>query len=73
MASPELEAAVAALEAEVARDADVNNSAKTVIADLLDRVEAAKLDPTRIQAIVDTFRAHNDDLSAAVAAVPPAS
>lgn len=59
---------LSALSAELARDADVNNSAKTLITRLVDAVEAAKADPAAIQAIVNQFRANNDDLAAAVAA-----
>lgn len=70
MPSPELEAVLVALEAEVARDGDVTSSVVTVITRLLADVEANKLDPARIQAIVDTYRAHTDATAAAVASVP---
>lgn len=63
---------LSALEAEVARDKTVNDSAATLIAKLASLFEAAKADPAKIQAIVDSLRANSDNLSAAVEANTPA-
>lgn len=58
-----------ALQAEVARN-------QTLTASAIAQLEAAKADPAKIQAIVDTLRASDDALAAAVQvntpAVPPA-
>ena len=67
---PALEAALQALEAEVARDADVNNSAVTVIQRLLADLEATGELTPRVQAVVDTYKAQTDALASSVAAVP---
>lgn len=60
------------LQAELNRDADVNNSAATLISRLLDGVAEAN---RQGQAAVDQFvaqaRANNDALAAAVAAGTP--
>ena len=60
-----------ALEAEVTRNEQVDDSASTLLKTLFDEVEAAKDDPAQIQAIVDRVRAANDKLAAAVAANTP--
>jgi hypothetical protein len=59
---------LSALEAEIARDAEVNSSASMLINALADELEAAKNDPAAIQALVDSLRANNDALADAVAA-----
>lgn len=61
-----------ALTAEVERDKTVNDSATTLIAKLASLFEAAKADPAKIQAIVDSLRANSDNLAAAVTANTPA-
>lgn len=61
---------LSALAAEVARDRDINNSAVTVMNALLAEVEANKSDPVALQALVDEYRANNDALAAAIAAIP---
>ena len=60
-----------ALQAEITRDADVNSSAATLLADLAARVEATKGDPAAVQALADSLRANSDTLAAAVAANTP--
>lgn len=60
-----------ALEAEVARNESVDDSASVLLKSLFDAVEAAKNDPAAIQAIVDRVRASNDKLTDAVAANTP--
>ncbi len=60
-----------ALNAELARDADVVTSAVTLINRLLADVEAAKGDPAAVQAVVDAYKAQTDALAAAVAAGTP--
>lgn len=59
------------LEAEVARDSDVNSSAATLISALADEVEATKGDPAKVQELADRLRAQSDALAAAVAANTP--
>jgi hypothetical protein len=61
-----------ALQAEITRDADVNSSAATLLADLAARVEATKGDPAAVQALADSLRANSDALAAAVVANTPA-
>lgn len=60
-----------ALEAEVSRNETVDASASLLLKTLFDEVEAAKNNPTAIQAIVDRVRASNDSLTAAIAANTP--
>ncbi len=60
-----------ALQAEITRDADVNSSAATLLADLAAKVEATKGDPAAVQALADALRANSDSLAAAVAANTP--
>lgn len=60
-----------ALEAEIARDGDVDSSAATLIQRLAAEIEANKTDPAALQALVDRLRSQTDTLAAAVAAVPP--
>ena len=64
---------LSALVAEVERDATVNGSASTLIADLAAKFEAAKGDPVAVQALVDQLRANNDALAAAVVANTPSA
>jgi len=61
------------LESEVARNTDVIESAKLVFTRLADEIEAAKNDPTKVQAVVDKLRAGTDGLATAVAAHTPAA
>ena len=60
-----------ALEAEVARNTDVDASASLLLKMLFDEVEANKTNPAAIQAIVDRVRQSSDALSAAVVAHTP--
>lgn len=62
---------LSALEAELARNDSVDDSAVTLINALLAEVEANKGNPAAVQAVVDRFRAANDKLAAAVAAGTP--
>lgn len=67
---------LAALEAELARNESVDDSAAALITQLMNEVEANKGNPAAIQAVVDRVRAANDKLSAAVAAgttAPPSA
>jgi hypothetical protein len=68
----EMDQAIADLRNEVARDRDINNSAKTVIEKLLDDVANAvnQGDLDAVRQVVDEYRANSDDLAAAVASVP---
>jgi flagellar biosynthesis/type III secretory pathway protein FliH len=69
----EMDAAMQELRDEVARDTDVNNSAKTVIAKLLDDIEAGVNDGDlqAVREVIKSYRANNDDLAAAVAESTP--
>lgn len=60
-----------ALEAEVARNDAVDDSASLLLKTLFDEVEANKTNPAAIQAIVDRVRTSNDKLVAAVVANTP--
>lgn len=60
-----------ALEAEVARNESVDDSASILLKQLFDEVEKSKNDPAAIQAIVNRVRAANDKLTAAVVANTP--
>ena len=60
-----------ALEAEVARNDEVDDSASLLLKTLFDEVEANKTNPAAIQAIVDRVRTANDKLVAAVVANTP--
>ena len=60
-----------ALQAEIERDASVNNSAATLLSRLASELEAAKGDPVAIQALADQLRANSDALATAVAANTP--
>jgi hypothetical protein len=66
-------AAIDDLEAEVARETTVVDSILALVTKLLADIEAAKTDPARIQALVDTVRANDDRLAAAVTANTPAA
>ena len=59
------------LEAEVARDEEVNSSAAILIGQLAAEIEASKNDPVALQTLVDRLRASQDSLSEAVAANTP--
>jgi hypothetical protein len=65
----EMDAAMQELRDEVARDTDINNGAKTVIAKLLDDIEAGVNDGDlqEVRNVIALYRANNDDLAAAVA------
>lgn len=62
---------LSALEAEIARNDAVDDSASVLLKALFDEVEASKADPVAVQAIVDRVRASNDKLTAAVVANTP--
>ncbi len=60
-----------ALQAEVTRDESVNSSAITLLGSLAAQIEASKNDPAALQALVDSLKANQDALAAAVAANTP--
>lgn len=62
-----------ALQDEVTRDRDVNQSAVTLITGLAAQLEAAKNDPAAIQALADELRSNSDALAGAVTANTPAA
>ena len=61
------------LEAEVARDEQVNSSAALLISRLAAEIEASKNDPVALQNLVDRLRASQDSLSEAVLANTPSA
>lgn len=65
-------AALDDLEAELTRNTSTVDSTLTLVTRLLSEIEAAKMDPARVQAVVDKFRANDDRLAAAVDANTPA-
>jgi hypothetical protein len=72
MAAPDIEKALADLEAAVTKDEDADSSAETLIVKLAELYAANKLDPARIQAITDRVVATSGKLSDAVVANTPA-
>ena len=66
------------LTAEVARNTQVDESAKVLIAGLAQKIQdlinasAGSVDPAALQGLVDSLKADNDALSAAVVANTPA-
>ena len=62
-----------ALQAEIARDEQVNTSAIALLSSLAAELEASKNDPVAIQALVDSLKANQDSLAAAVAQNTPAA
>lgn len=61
------------LEAAVARDRTVNESAITLLADLAQRLRDAANDPAAINALADALEANQDALAAAVTANTPSA
>lgn len=64
---------LSALEAEVARNDEVDASAKLLLERLFADFEENKNNPAAIQALVDRARAANDSLVAAVTANTPSA
>jgi hypothetical protein len=60
------------LQAEVARNTDVEQSALTLIQGLRDQLDQAGTDPVKLQALRDQLAQNDDALAAAVAANTPA-
>jgi hypothetical protein len=60
-----------ALEAEVARNTEVDQSAIVLLQGLATQIEALKNDPVKLQAFVDSLRGSSDALAAAVTANTP--
>jgi len=56
------------LEAEVARNTEVDQSAVTLLQGLATQLEAVKTDPAKVQALANSLRSSSDALAAAVAA-----
>jgi hypothetical protein len=61
-----------ALQAEVARNTDVDSSAITLLNGLAAQIEQLKTDPAALQALADSLRQSSDALSAAIVANTPA-
>lgn len=61
------------LQSQVAANTNVIQSAITLIQGLAAQLQAAKNDPTAIQAIIDTMNANDTALAQAVAANTPAA
>lgn len=61
-----------ALEAEVSRNTEVDQSAITLLTGLAEQIEALKADPVKLQALADSLRSSSDALAAAVVANTPA-
>ena len=67
------------LTAEVARNTSVDESAKVLVTGLAAKIQelidasAGSVDPAALQGLVDTLKADNDSLSAAVTANTPAA
>jgi hypothetical protein len=64
---------LAALEAQVATNTAVDQSAIVLITNIAAMLEAAKTDPARVQALADQLRGSADALGAAVLANTPAA
>ena len=60
-----------ALKEQVTRNRTIDGSAKTLITGLLAAVEENKNDPAELQAIVDEFRADNDEFGEMITANTP--
>lgn len=71
MSTSDLEQAFANLEAETARNDELDASASTLFSRLADMIEQAKGDPARVQAIADRLRTSNDALATAISANTP--
>jgi prefoldin subunit 5 len=63
---------LSALQAEVTRNTEVDQSAITLLNGLAAQIESLKTDPAALQALADSIRSSSDDLAAAVAANTPA-
>lgn len=57
----------------VKRNSDLLDSATTLINGIADRVAAAGVDPTKLQALTEELRAKDDTLAAAITANTPAA
>jgi hypothetical protein len=62
-----------ALSSEVARNADVDNSAAALLNQLALTIESLKADPVALQDLADQLRSSSDSLVAAVTANTPAA
>lgn len=62
-----------ALEAEVARNTEVDQSAILLLQGLAQKIEELKTDPAALQAFADSLRGSSDALAAAVTANTPAA
>lgn len=60
-----------ALELEVSRNTEVDQSAITLLNGLAAQIEALKTDPVKLQALADNLRSSSDALAAAVVANTP--
>ena len=61
------------LAAAVARDAEVNQSAITLLQGLKAKLEEAGTDPVKLQTLIDALGTQQDALAAAVVANTPAA
>lgn len=62
-----------ALEAEVTRNTEVDQSAVTLLTGLAAQIESMKTDPVKLQGLADSLRSSSDALAAAVVANTPAA
>jgi chromosome segregation ATPase len=69
----QMSAQLEALQAEVARNASVIDSAMLLIDALADQIEAAQDDPAALQELANSLRASSDKLAGAVAENTPAA
>ena len=63
---------LSALQAEVERNTEVDQSAITLLNGLAAKIEELKTDPAALQALADSMRSSSDNLAAAVTANTPA-
>jgi chromosome segregation ATPase len=63
---------LAALQAQVTQNTQVEESAVTLIKGLADQIAALKTDPAALQALSDSLKASAGDLSTAITANTPA-
>jgi hypothetical protein len=64
---------LSALQEQVRRNKEVEDSAATLIRGLADQLAAAKNDPQAVQDLADALRSSADNLAAAVAENTPAA
>jgi ABC-type transporter Mla subunit MlaD len=69
----QMSAQLEALQAEVARNASVIDSAMLLIDSLADQIAAVKNDPAALQELADNLKASSDKLAGAVAENTPAA